>query len=391
MRALRFLIMAWMLLVGAIRSGLLGPNRLAIREAYGLSETDFGAAVAIVQVAASMLVLLAARRYRDARPVRVMMLALGAAAAGFAAIALVPGVWAFVGGWALVMSGFVLGAVSNNISMDVWRDDPRRGVAVIHTFNSGGKIAGTLVSAVWVATRWRLSFASMGLACLAVLGLFLLMRRTGDRPAARGAPAPAPARTPDRRVLRRPLYWLVLACFGLVSGGEVVVATLVPEYFVLVRGTTETTGTLMLLVHLAGLLAGRLLMIGRGRRLGSGALIGLSLAAGVFAVPLLAVAHSAVGAVSLFGLGFMFSTSWPTFYARAARHMARDRDMLAYGSYLGSNLGVALCILVSSRLADASLTWAVAFGPAVMALFGLVYALSPLARLPRDAPDAGPA
>ncbi len=378
MRALHLIVLGWMFLAGALRSGLLGPNRSAIRAAYGLSETEFGAAVALVQIGASAAALLGARALLARwTSVRVMVLALVVAAAGFAVVGSVPRIEGFVAGWGLVMVAFVLGSVSNNISMDLWPRDPRRGVIVLHTSNGAGKIAGALVSAAWLAVGWRLSFATFAAGTAVLAAVFVAWYRAAGAPVPSAAPAPM-RHAPRRDVLRRPIYWMILAGFGLASGSEAVVATLLPEYFELARGMSAQAGTGLLLVHFTGILAGRLIASAVGRRVTSAALIASGVAAGAMIVPVLLVEELAAAGVCVFLLGLAFASLWPTFYARAARHLPHDRDMLAYGSYLGSNLGVAVAILASSRLADSDLAAGLAFGPLLLAAFGVLYFATPL-------------
>ena len=69
MSSMRFLIMSWLFLAGVIGSGLIGPNRSAVLQEYGLSETQFGAGVASVQIVAATAVLAGAHWLARLRPV----------------------------------------------------------------------------------------------------------------------------------------------------------------------------------------------------------------------------------------------------------------------------------------------------------------------------------
>lgn len=73
-----------------------------------------------------------------------------------------------------------------------------------------------------------------------------------------------------------------------------------PEYFEQVRGTSATTGTLILTVHLLGLVAGRFASAFWGGRLSNAAVIGPCLASGAFVVP---------GVLALFGVCFFGARS----------------------------------------------------------------------------------
>jgi len=147
-----------------------------------------------------------------------------------------------------------------------------------------------------------------------------------------------------------------------------------------VRHTSAAAGTLLLVVHLAGLAAGRFASALLARRLSNSAVIGLCLAAGLFVFPAVLLENLAAASAALFVMGLMFSSTWPSFYAQASRHLADGRDMMPYGSALGNTLGVSLCLFASGALADANLTAAMFFGPAVLWGFGAAYFASPLSR-----------
>jgi hypothetical protein len=54
--------------------------------------------------------------------------------------------------------------------------------------------------------------------------------------------------------------------------------------------------------------------------------------------------------------------------------------MLAYGTGLANQAGIAACVLVSSAIADVSLLTSMWFGPLVLWAFGALYLISGLAR-----------
>ncbi len=399
MNALRFLIMAMIFLKGAIGTGLVGPNRSALRQTFGLSETEYGAGIAVIQIGAALGVLLAAPRLRNWNPVRVLMSGLTIQALGFAAITVSPGLGGIAAGWALVSGGMALSSIANNISMDLWPHDPRRGVVLLHSWNAGGKVLGPLIAAacLWTGWRvasgfgwdlapdqgWRLSFTTIGLITVVVLGVFCVLRRQSESVYAGGEPGPELS----WRVLRRFRYWFFVGSLGMIAGGEAAFVSLAPEYFEKVRGTRPEVGTLLLTVHLLGLVAGRFASAYLGRRLSNSTVIAICLACGLAAVPAVLVPNLAVAAVALFVAGGMFSSTWPSFYAQAAKHLTASRAMMPYGSALGNVLGISLCILASGVLADRSLTAAMFFGPAVLWAFGLLYLASRFGRTPSSSTE----
>ncbi len=57
MATLRVLIMAMTLLMGAIGTGRIGPNRSAVREAFALSETGYAGGIAVIQIGVALAVM----------------------------------------------------------------------------------------------------------------------------------------------------------------------------------------------------------------------------------------------------------------------------------------------------------------------------------------------
>ena len=83
---------------------------------------------------------------------------------------------------------------------------------------------------------------------------------------------------------------------------------------------------------------------------------------------------------SLFVFGFMFSATWPCFYAQVAPRLKGHEEMLAYGSILFSVLGISLCITASSIIADYHLGLSLVFAPVVLWIFGLIYFTTSLSQ-----------
>jgi fucose permease len=184
-------------------------------------------------------------------------------------------------------------------------------------------------------------------------------------------------------VFARPLYWVGLACFMLIVGGETVFTTLFPSYLQQVHGYTARMASIAFSVHLAGLAAGRFISAYGLRRLSNNGIIGLCLAGGVFLAPALLFGHPLIRYPSLFAFGFLFSTTWPVFFAQLSARFPGEAGALSYGAGFASTLGVSLSVLGSSYIADVNMTAALLLSPAVMGLFGLVYYSSPLAKAPR--------
>lgn len=373
---MRILIMSLVFLAGAVKTGLIGPNRPSFREEFQLSESQFGAGLAGIQIVSSAMVLVLAGRLRRLGAIGSLRLALAIEVAGFALVFFNPSLIAAIVGWSLIAFGTAAAAICNAVSMELWAHNPRRGVALLHGFNGGGKAVGTLIAAACLLLSWRYSFLAGGVVAMCVLVGFLFVGRAHD------VLAPAQKRRGhlERHVFRRPFYWFCVSGFALIAGGEAAFATLMPTFFVTARGVPKESAALLLTVHLLGLIAGRFVFAGAKSHISNNTIIGVCLAAGVFVFPAVLAEHWLVRDAALFLTGVMFSATWPTFYVQVARFWTDHKEMLAYGSSLGNMLGIALCIFVSSVIADYDLMLSLFFGPAILWLFGALYYTTKLSR-----------
>jgi predicted MFS family arabinose efflux permease len=370
----RGVVMAWFLLGGILGSGLVGPNRPSIEREYGIAHLHFGLALAAMQIVSSAAVLLASPRLARWNPCLLVLGGLVLWTLGFFTVAFTSGGFAILAGWSGVVMGVVLGSVLNNVGMALWPADLRRGINLIHTSNGLGKVIGPALAAACLPLHWRWSFGVAGLLSLAIGAAFFVERRSLTSLAAPAARRPAGGRT----VLRRPFFWLCVLPFGMIAGGEAAFSSLLPAYLQEVRHLTPALAAILLSVHLSGLVAGRFSSAHLSGRFTPNATIGGCLAAGLAIVPFLAVSGWAASVASLFVLGFLFSSTWPTFYAQVSMALRDHPEMLAYGSTLGSYLGIALAVLASSMIADRNLTLSLLFGPALVWGFGLLYFTTPL-------------
>ncbi|MCC2672927.1 MAG: transporter, partial [Armatimonadetes bacterium] len=227
----------------------------------------------------------------------------------------------------------MLGSVANNVSARLWADNPRRGVTLLHGFNGIGKVIGPLIATGCLLLGWRLSFLAVGVITVALLAGFWAMRERlaalSDRS---DAPRDAEPAAPDSG----PGFWLCVLPFGLIAGGDVCFAALLPSFYERVHHVTPEAAGLLLTAHLVGLAVGRFVFVPLNERLGNNRVIALCLAAGVFVAPALLGTSPWMWALGVFGVGWMFSSTWPTYYAQIARHFAGRPAVLDYGSALGN-------------------------------------------------------
>jgi len=371
MGTLKLLIMSCLFLGGIVGTGLVGPNRPQIEEEFAFSHGQFGLGFAVLQILAALPVLLVAGTIARLNPFRQITLGLAASSVGFAVVSFAPGASALAAGWMLIVFGSILGAVSNNVSMDLWPHHPRRGVILLHSYNAGGKVVGPLIAAACLMYGWRTSFLAAGGMTVALFAAYVLF----DSPsrAFYGGTARRSGPKLSLAVLKQPRFWMVVAPIGLVAGAEAAFVTLLPTYLQHVKQLSAETASLMLTVHLLGLMAGRFLAAGVDRRVSNNTIINFCVACSLFAVPAVLADSWIIRIPALAAAGVMSSATWPTYYAQASAHLPSDRQMLAYGAFIANVLGISVCVLASSAVADLNLTASMFFGPGVFWLFLVLY------------------
>jgi len=372
--------MAIVLHSGLVGTGLVGPNRPAIEAEYGLNHTLFGVGISVAQCVVALALVVYASKLRTDNPPRVVNVGLVTQLVGFALIFATKSAILLLAGWLLISLGVMLISVTNNMAQDLWPGDRRRGVILLHFYNSGGKVLGPAVVAACIALAfgWRWSFVIAGVM---VIGLMIISAiSAGQARQLYRQHAGQRTATLETNVLRDRFYWLCVLPFGLIAGGEAAFATLAPTYYFQVKGLSQQAANMLLTVHLVGLMSGRLIAAFFGTRFSSNTIIAACLSAGVFVFPAIYVDQPAIRIASLVLLGLTFSATWPTFYAQVAPHWPDHRPMLAFGSALGNMVGIALCVLLSSMIADVNLLAAVVSGPVILWLFGLVYYTTRLSR-----------
>jgi predicted MFS family arabinose efflux permease len=374
---LRVLVMSWMALLGMIGTGLVGPNLSSIERELRIDHSQFGAAFAVIQVLCSLAVLVVARRARSFDSGGAFLLSLVVQTAGFGVVFLSRTALVLGAGWTLITLGTVLGSVANNVSARLWADNPRRGVTLLHGFNGIGKVVGPLIAIGCLALGWRLSFLAVGIITVALLAGFWATR---ERMATLSHESASERREQAAVTRTGPGFWLCVLPFGLIAGGDVCFAALMPSFYERVHQLSPENASLLLTAHLVGLAVGRFAFVPLNERLGNHRVIALCLAAGVFLVPALLGRSPWVWALGVFGVGWMFSSTWPTYYAQIAPHFADRPAVLDYGSALGNALGIAVCVYGASALAEQFPTAALLVGPAALWVFGAVYFTTALSR-----------
>jgi len=366
--------MAWMFLFGLIGAALIGPNRLSIERTFNLSHETFGAAFAIIQIMCSIAVLVVATRLKRLNNLNALIISLLIQIIGFITLYWAPNAILLALGWTCVTLGIVIGSVCNNISADLWTNNPARGVTLLHGFNGIGKVTGPLIAAYCLLIGWRLSFLVVAAITLIILLAFYHYKKRYD------IPTPA-EQTFQNHIFKVPTYWLCILPFGLIAGGDVAFAALVPLYYETVHHYTAQNASLLLTFHLFGLVVGRFVFAYLSGRISNNTIIGICLIFGVTIFLAIQEMSLTIHLAGLFGMGVLYSSTWATFYAQAARFIPPQAShLLDFGTALGNALGIAVCVYLSSVIADLNLDWAMIFCVAVLWIFGLIYYISPLAH-----------
>ncbi|MFH1377993.1 MAG: MFS transporter [Planctomycetota bacterium] len=378
MRGAKAFVLLIYLLAGIVFTGLVGPVRSAVEADFNLDHTQFGVPYALLGIVVNILLLfLAMPRLSRVSGISLIYGSAAITIAGLVVVSQAGSFGLFLGGWSLIFVAGMFTSTANTMSMKLWKDNPKRGVIILHALNSLGKALGPLVAGVALLIGWRWSyFASAGLYIAFLLIFLPLASRL--KPV---LPPPAP-RTIAGSAFRSPAFWLCSLPFGLIAGGETAFATLIPGYFEKFRHLSPTFSALMFSAHLVGLMSGRIVFALLSDRLSANAIIALCLSAGVFVFPAVLADNLIVSGVCLFLLGLMFSATWPVFFAQASAIASDHRDMLAFGAVLGNTIGVQACIAISSIIADRNYVWALYFGPFVLWAFGVLYFTTRLSRAP---------
>ncbi len=373
---LRYNIMTLVFLNGFIKAGLPGPNRTSIEADYNITHGQFGYIIAAIQIIAAIVVLLNSNRLAKFGSIKSIILALAIQTLSFALIVSTKSPYALIIGWTGISLTAAVAMITNNISIDLWPHNPRRGVILLHTSNAFGKVVSPLVVALCLTlVTWRISFLVAGLLSVILLTAFALMS-SQDKHENNKSDKDHDSHI-SKKILKKSLYWLTILPFALISGGEAVFATLMPVFFVHCRDMKPEHAAYLFTVHLLGLAAGRLLTAQLNQRISNNTIITIMLLTSLFIFPIVFMTNLTIVIISLFFFGVLFSATWPIFYAQIAPFYPDNaRSMLAYGSGLSTTIGCSIAILISSQIADIpdiGLHLSLLFSPAILWLFAILY------------------
>ena len=363
---------------GIIGTGILGPYRAAFASHYNLTQTEIGRAIALSGIVFGGLGIWQGPRLADRMGrfsfLKVAVVLLTAGLAGCAAFV---NIHLLAASWCVLILGAYLSVISNAVAADIWHDRPQRGVVLLHSFVSVGKILGPAVAAFllmeirsthWHTWPWRGFFLFCAIFAGIVLVLLLIApQRSIVQPAASADPA---AKTAPGRVA---VVWLPAALLGLIAGSEDSLATVAPMFFQNVRHVLPENAARLLTLHFIALIGGRFLFGLLGTKVKPKVTVAVGIVPVILVIPAVLARNETVFSISFMLLGLSFSAMWPSSFARLATVLAHDRSKLTYAVGMTNTLGIAACVWISSRILDAHPTGAMIFGPALLVLCAVVF------------------
>lgn len=359
------------IVTGIVPAGLLPANVLNMEREFGLSHDQMGRIVGLCMVLGGGPGGLAGG-WLCGRigAIRNMVLSMALAALALGVVGFSSSLTATVGGiWGYFVAMGFMG--SSNVLATVMFPDRQRGLAVLHTMNASGKLAGPVLGALFVYGVWRNSFIAAAVLPVLLIIPSLLAHTNGDT---------SVGRKHDKAGRAGVAFWLSMLGFGLIAGSEIAVALWVPAYAERVRGFSAHQANLLLSVFLAGLVAGRLVCGTFAEVFHSTRAIAICGACTVFAAPALLATSYAPACVFFFLFGLAFSATWPSYFAHMSHVHHEHLGLMGGAAFVCTQLGFAACSWASGKLAVVELAYPTVFGAVVMAAFVIVFFFSPLSR-----------
>lgn len=357
---------------GLIPAGLLPANVLNIERAYSLSHSEVGRIVGLCMVfGGASGGLLSGFLCSRIGAIRVILAALALAAGSLGSVGTINSLYATIGGLAgYFFSAGLLG--SSNVLATQMLADRQRGLSLLHAMNGVGKLTGPAIASIFLYGAWRNGFIAAAMVPLMlVVPAFLAYRNGGVNTIGRKESGGGHAGL---------YFWIALAGFGLIGGSEIAVSLWTPAYAQKVRGLSAVQGNMLLAVCTVGFVAGRFLCSAFSKRLTPRQMIGICGYLLVSIIPALSVSSYPLMLVFFGLLGMAFSTMWPSYFAHLSQVFPEHLGLMGGTAVFATQTGFALCSLITGRLAEFNLAYAIFFGACTMGLFTLLFFVTPVGR-----------
>lgn len=207
-----------------------------------------------------------------------------------------------------------------------------RQVSWLHACYSTGATLGPLIMTACIvqALSWRMGYAIVGAAMLAMATLFgVTQRRWAD--GATAAEHDGPAEASMLSVLREPIVWLQIVVFFFYTGLENTAGQWTYTLLTESRGVPTETAGVLVGVYYGSIAAGRVLFGFIAQQVGLDRLVRLSTLAAIGGAACLAFGSLAVAALGLVLLGLGLASIFPTLMTRTPQRLGRAQAAHAIG------------------------------------------------------------
>jgi len=364
---------------GLMATGLLGPFRDDFAGQYQLSQGQLGTAIAVIGIVLGIIGIWQGPKLADRiGRYRLLKCSVGMMVIGLVGCGLVghgqrkdlPGLVAF---WGLFMLGAYLSIIVNAVVTDLWRDRPRRGVMLLHSVLSIGKIIGPVIA--WFCmilldtSGWR-GFFFFGAATSLTILVFLSFVPQGK------VYHPRETHSWEEAPVERPFaMWLAAALLGLMAGGETALATIAPLFFAKQHLLSTKLAATLLAFHFAAVAGGRFAFGLFGGKLSSRTIVALGFLPAALMIPAAYSAYKGVSVVCFVLAGFSFSATWPCVFTHVASVFSQNRSRLALAVGLSNAAGIALGTFATSQIFETNRPLSLAFGPAALVFSAAMFIL----------------
>jgi len=354
-------------LSGMMATGLLGPFRSGFAEHYDITQGQLGAGIAVIGIVLGMVGIWQGPRLADRiGRYRLLKCSVGMMVIGLTGCGLWTDLRVLAAFWALFMLGAYLSIITNAVATDLWRDEPRRGVLLLHSTLSVGKIIGpsiaTLCMVVLAGLPWR-GFFFFGAASSLTILVFLSFVRQGK------VYHPKEEHAWREDPVDRPLaLWLSAALLGLMAGSETALASIAPLFFKEQHGLSGEFAAELLTFHFIALTAGRFAFGIFGGKLSSKVIVALAVAPAALIVPAAYSSSRATSIVCFVIVGLCFAATWPALFAHVAGVFSRNRSRLTLAVGLMNASGIAAGTAATSWMFESNRPIAMLLGPVLLVL-----------------------
>jgi len=361
-------------LSGLMATGLLGPFRIQFAQHYSITQTGLGGVLAAIGIVLGIVGIWQGPKIADRiGRYRLLKCSVGGMAIGLAGCGLFTDLRTVGAFWALFMLGAYLSIIVNAVVTDLWSRNPRKGVILLHSMLSIGKILGPFIAALLMVRLagmpWR-GFLLFGAAFSLMILVFLSFVRQRKVYHSRETHEWSEGPLEGRMML-----WTAAGILGMIAGAENALASVSPAFYQKQYDLTNRMPSLLLTFHFIAVTAGRFGFMFFGSKLTARRIVMLSMLPALLIVPAAFAASPAVSGAAFVLCGLCFSAAWPVIFTYVARVFSENRSRLSLAVGLMNAAGIALGTFATSAFLDLYLPLAMLFGPGMLIVFCTAFLL----------------